>query len=56
MFDMQSDVSETRNVEQDHAAEVLRLTERMERIIREGRSTQGPARANDVEVRLRKRG
>ncbi len=56
LFDMQSDVSETRNVELDHASEVSRLTERMERIIREGRSTLGPARANDVEVRLRKRG
>jgi arylsulfatase A-like enzyme len=56
LFDMQSDVGETKNVNADHPEEVKRLTERMESLIHEGRSTPGPRRANEVEVRLRKRG
>lgn len=56
LFDMQSDVGETKNVNADYPEEVKRLTERMESLIHEGRSTPGPRRANEVEVRLRKRG
>jgi hypothetical protein len=53
---MQSDVGERQSVNAEHPEEVKRLTETMERFIREGRSTLGPSRSNEVEVRLRKRG
>jgi arylsulfatase A-like enzyme len=56
LFDMQSDAGEKQSVGVEHAEEVKRLTETMERFIREGRSTPGASRPNEVEVRLRKRG
>lgn len=56
LFDMQSDAGEKQSVDAEHPEEVKRLTETMERFIREGRSTLGPSRSNEVEVRLRKRG
>ncbi len=55
LFDLERDLSEKTDVAGQQPEEVARLTELMKRYIREGRSTPGERRPNDVPVRLAKR-
>jgi arylsulfatase A len=50
LYDMTADVGERSNVEAQHPDIVSRLTQLLERYVEAGRSTPGPAEANDVPV------
>ena len=51
LYHLGNDLSESRNLYADHAETVTELNELMQHLVRQGRSTPGPARANDVPVR-----
>ncbi len=53
LYDLSLDVSEKMNVAIDHPDVVLQLTNQMERIISDGRSTPGRKQFNDVKTPLR---
>jgi arylsulfatase A-like enzyme len=50
LFDLSVDVAERNNVVREHPDVVERLTRLMDRYVREGRSTPGARRTNDVTV------
>jgi hypothetical protein len=50
LYDMEADVSETRNLQGDKPEVVRKLRELLENYIRKGRSTPGPEQTNDVPV------
>jgi len=54
LYDMESDIGETRNVHADHPEVVARLTALLKRYVADGRSTPGPKQANDVPIQIRK--
>ncbi len=56
LYDMQSDVGETQNLESGHPEVVGRLTKLLEKIVADGRSTPGGAQKNTVEVDIWKAG
>ena len=55
LYDMSQDVGEKTNLAKDHPEIVQRLTEKLEKLVADGRSTPGPAQANDVKVNIIKR-
>ncbi|MBX3397155.1 MAG: arylsulfatase [Gemmataceae bacterium] len=55
LFNLKSDIGETKNLHAEEPMIVKRLTEALERIVADGRSTPGPKGANAVPVVLRKR-
>ena len=52
LYELATDLGETKDVHADQADVVKRLTSLMEKYIVEGRSTPGPRQQNDVTVRL----
>ncbi|MGE0757386.1 MAG: arylsulfatase [Pirellulaceae bacterium] len=52
LYNLDSDLSETRDVSESHGDVVERLTARLRRDLDNGRSTAGPAQSNDVPVSL----
>lgn len=54
LYDLESDIGETKNVQSEFPEVVDRLTGLLERYVAQGRSTPGPQQSNDVEVRIRR--
>jgi len=54
LYDMATDLAETKNVAAEHPEIVARLTKRLEKIIADGRSTPGSPQENAVPVVIRK--
>ena len=54
LYQLANDLGETTNLYEQHPDVVNELTSLMGRIVENGRSTPGPKRANDVEVRWRR--
>ncbi len=54
LYDLSTDIAESKNLQAAHPDEVARLTKLLERIIADGRSTPGAKQANDVQILLRK--
>jgi arylsulfatase A len=52
LYDLAKDLGETNNLASQHPEVVTRLTARMKEIIKQGRSTPGPAQSNTVPVKL----
>ena len=50
LYHLGDDLSETKNLYADKPAVIRELTDLMDRLVRDGRSTPGPAQENDVEV------
>jgi arylsulfatase A len=55
LYDLSTDLAESKNVQAEHPEEVARLTKLLEEIVANGRSTPGPKQANDAEIQTRKR-
>jgi arylsulfatase A-like enzyme len=55
LFNLEDDLGETRNLAKDHPDIVARLTQKLEALIAEGRSTPGPRQANAVPIDLWKK-
>jgi len=55
LYDLNSDIGETKNVYTEHHEVVARLTKLLERYVADGRTTPGPKQANDVPVAIRKK-
>jgi arylsulfatase A-like enzyme len=51
LYHLENDLAESRNLYAEHSETVSQLNELMQRLVRDGRSTPGPAQANDVPVR-----
>lgn len=51
LYNLRDDLEETKNVAEQHPEIVKELTEQMEQLIKEGRSTQGPPQENTVKVK-----
>lgn len=56
LYDLQSDLKESTNVQADHPEVVAQLTKRLEGYVEQGRSTPGEKQANDVEIKIWKDG
>jgi arylsulfatase A-like enzyme len=54
LYDLGTDIAETRNLHAENPAVVARLNSLLERYVADGRSTPGPKQANDVAVNLLK--
>jgi arylsulfatase A len=54
LYDLASDLAETKNVAAEHPEIVARLTRHLEKMIADGRSTTGSRQANTVPVVIRK--
>lgn len=54
LFNLESDIGETKNVAAEHPDIVAKLTELMEQYIADGRSTPGALQQNTVPVQIRK--
>lgn len=54
LYDIGSDIAETKNLQAEQPEEVARLTKLLEQIIANGRSTPGAKQANDAAIQLRK--
>ena len=50
LYNLASDIGETRNVQAEHPEVVARLTKLLEKYVADGRSTPGATQKNDVEV------
>ncbi|NLX98852.1 MAG: arylsulfatase [Rhodopirellula sp.] len=50
LYNLADDIGETKNLYADRPEMVRQMTERMERIVGDGRSTPGPTQKNDVPV------
>lgn len=55
LYDLSTDLAESKNVYVEYPKEVARLTKLLEEIIANGRSTPGAKQANDAEIQIRKR-
>jgi arylsulfatase A-like enzyme len=55
LYDMDSDVGEQKNVAAEHPEVVAQLTALLDKYIKEGRSTPGPAETNDAKIVVRKK-
>jgi arylsulfatase A len=55
LYDLSTDLAESKNLQAEHPEEVARLTKLLEEIVTNGRSTPGPQQANDAEIRIRKK-
>jgi len=56
LYDTAQDLGEQKNLAAEHPEIVRRLTERLERIVADGRSTPGPRQKDDVSVDIFKSG
>ena len=56
LYDVSSDVAESKNVQAQNPEIVARLTRLLDKYVAEGRSTPGPKQANDVKVTVIKNG
>lgn len=54
LYNLDSDIGETQNLQAEHPEIVKQLTELLTRYVQSGRSTPGPASRNDVEVDMYK--
>jgi arylsulfatase A-like enzyme len=54
LYDLSSDIAETRNAQADHPDVVARLSQLLDRIIANGRSTPGTPQKNDVPIVVKK--
>lgn len=54
LYDLSTDIGETKNVQEEHPELVARLTKILEQQIADGRSTPGAKQKNDVEIVLMK--
>jgi arylsulfatase A len=54
LYDLTTDIGETKNVQAEHRDVVERLTQLLKQTIANGRSTPGPKQANDVEIIVNK--
>jgi arylsulfatase A-like enzyme len=52
LYDLAADPGETRNQIATHRVDAARLSALLQRYVAQGRSTPGPAQANDVPVKL----
>jgi len=50
LYDLATDLGETKNVAAEHPELVAKLTKVMEKLVNDGRSTPGPVQQNDVAV------
>jgi arylsulfatase A-like enzyme len=50
LYNLDSDIGETQNLQAEHPEIVKRLTERLAQYVESGRSTPGPVGRNDVEI------
>jgi arylsulfatase A-like enzyme len=55
LYDLSTDKAETKNLQAEHPEEVTRLTQLLEQIIANGRSTLGSKQPNDTAVQIRKK-
>ena len=55
LYDLENDLGETTDLAAKHPEQVQQLTERMQALIADGRSTPGEKQKNDVTVQLTKR-
>ena len=53
LYDLSSDIGETRNVQAEHPEIVEKLTKLLEKYIAEGRSTPGAPQSNNGEIEIR---
>ena len=53
LYDLASDIAEAHNVAAEHPEMVARLTQMLEKIVADGRSTPGPPQANTEPVSIR---
>ena len=56
LYDMTQDIGERKNLQAEHPEIVKRLTEKLEKLVADGRSTPGPKQTNDVPVDIFKKG
>jgi arylsulfatase A-like enzyme len=56
LYDLSSDIAETRNLAAEKPEIVARLTKLLEKYVADGRTTPGPPQKNTAQVVLRKRG
>jgi arylsulfatase A-like enzyme len=54
LYNLRSDLAETKNLQAERPEEVARLTKLLEQFIADGRSTPGAKQNNDVAIQLRK--
>ena len=54
LYDLSTDIDETKNVQEEHPELVARLRKILEQQIADGRSTPGAKQKNDVEIVLMK--
>jgi arylsulfatase A-like enzyme len=54
LYNLSNDIAEARNVQADHPDVVARLSQVLDRIIANGRSTPGSAQTNDVPINVTK--
>ncbi len=54
LYDLQTDIGETKNLQSEHPEVVARLTALMEKYVDQGRSTPGIAQQNAVKVNFRR--
>jgi hypothetical protein len=52
LYDLSNDAGETSNLQSSHPEVVSRLTQLLEKYVREGRSTPGPSQTNTTPVKL----
>jgi hypothetical protein len=50
LYDLSTDIAETKNLSADHPEIVARLTRQLEDMITNGRSTPGDRQSNDSEI------
>ena len=54
LYDLSTDISESRNLSSEEPEVVRSLTKQLEKIIEDGRSTPGEMQANDTKIIIRK--
>ena len=54
LYDLATDIGETKNVQVEHAEDVTRLSKLLEQIVANGRSTPGAKQVNDVPIAINK--
>ncbi len=55
LYDMESDIAETKNLQAEHPELVANLTKLLEETIANGRSTPGTEQSNDAKIQIRKK-
>jgi arylsulfatase A len=55
LYDLSTDLAESKNLQAEYPEEVVRLTKLLEKTISDGRSTPGPKQTNDAKIEVRKK-